>query len=246
MNVFKILVLVSLLFTQNLFAQKKEITVWNYYLAYPFVISKNEGLAFDFILLLNEHFQNEYSFKLDNIPRARLNKYLQEDQKGLVLFVNWKWMGRSSKHQFLWSAPILQDKNIIISKSSIKLEPQGIDGFKDLTFGAIRGRKYNDFAALIEAGYIKKYLLDNEEQVLQMIAKDRVDFTTQPYSIATYLIQNLQLQEELYISNKSLFSYSRHIMFTKNHHEVHEKLETFINNLPNNPQWKSILKKYHL
>ncbi|RTR33353.1 hypothetical protein [Shewanella atlantica] len=82
-------------------AEKQPITVWNYYLFPPFQTAPHSGLATDFVALLNQEFEGEFRFKLNSVPSARLNKYLKKEEQGVLLVVNWAWMGEGAKQKYL-------------------------------------------------------------------------------------------------------------------------------------------------
>lgn len=245
-NILLIFLFLSIFIPMQLLAHKEKIVVWNYYLASPFFISQKSGLAYDFVALLNEEFEDRYDFKLQHIPRARLNKYLSSNNQGLVLFVNWLWMGKDSKHNYLWSEKILDDKNIVISHINKRLNFEDIKAQNNLVFGAIRGRKYKPFDKFFKDNTLHRYDVTSEKQVLNMIVQNRVDITTQPFTIASSLSNSLNIRNKLFFSPESLFSFSRYIMITPKLDELKDPLNGFLKELDNNTTWQEILKKYNL
>lgn len=230
----------------SVFAQKKEIVVWNYYLSPPFFISKNNGLAYDFVSLLNKEFEDKYIFKLRNLPRIRLNRELSFEKEGIVLFVNWKWMGKNSKEEYLWTKKILDDKNIIISHIDKKISLEKNITLNNLVFGGIRGRKYKVLESFFITKQLKRYNVDSEEQVLNMIIKNRIDITTQPFSIATAISKKMNIKDKIYFSPIPLFTFSRYIMITPNLEYIKTPLDKFIQDLILDDNWQKILGKYEL
>ena len=224
----------------------QEITVWNYYNSVPFITSKKTGLAKDFVDLLNKHSKDKYQFKLSNIPRKRLNIYLQNNQQGIVLFVNPVWMGKDASTKYLWTQSFLKDQNEIISSSKNKIYYEEAHLLKDKTIVTIRGRKYKEFSSMLEKKQLKNIVIEKEEQSLLLISLNRADFTTQPRTIVMPLIKKLDLENEIFISPKPLFSFTRHIMITRPQYKLHEFLSNFTQNLENKKEWQEILKKYNL
>lgn len=246
-NILLITILfLSFFIPSHLFAYKEKIVVWNYYLAPPFFISQEQGLAYDFVSLLNEKFENEFIFKLQHIPRARLNKYLSSGDQGIVLFVNWLWMGKDSKDKYFWSDKILDDKNIIVSNINKQFMLENLDPSSSLVFGGIRGRKYRALDEYFRNNSLKRYDVNSEKQVLNMIVKNRVDITTQPFTIATSIANNMNIRDELFFSPKALFSFSRYIMISPKLEELKVPLNSFVKQINENSKWQEILKKYKL
>ena len=222
------------------------ITVWNYYLTPPFKTSKTEGLAFDFVNLMNKESVGRFHFQLRSVPRSRLNYYLEHNQQGVVLFVNWLWMGKYAKEKYLWSPEILKDRNEVISSIDNKISFEGPESLKGLIFGGIRGRRYKGLESFFSSNEIIRFDVNGEEQVLNMIVKNRVDVTSQPRTLANALIKSLGIEDKIFFSPKPLFHYSRHIMTTPVLVDVHAHLSDFAKNLDGHPEWSAILNKYEL
>lgn len=236
---------ILILFYVNLSAKQKHITVWNYYLSPPFMISHDQGLVYDFVDLLNSE-QNKYVFHLKSIPRAQLNKLLEQKKQGVVLFVNWTWMGKNAKEKYYWTSPILKDQNEVISSVNKKVIYLSPNSLKGLVFGAIRGRKYKGLEKYFKTGEITRYNVDNEKQVLSMILKNRVDVTSQPRTIVMSLSSKMDIEKQLYFSPTALFSFNRHLMVTKELDYIHEFLNNFTVSLSSSEKWQNILNRYNL
>lgn len=222
------------------------ITVWNYYLSPPFAINEHSGLAFDFVTQMNNRLGKQYHFKLVNLPRARLNQNLAQGQQGIVLFANWLWMGPDAKQKYLWSPAIARDHNVVISLRASGLEYTGPESLKGLKFGAVRGRKYYSLEALFESNELVPVYLNRERQALQMLLNGRIDVTSQPASLASYLIKEMEIGDLLTFSDKPLFSFNRHIMLTPKLDQLHADLMPAMSELGEDPVWESVLIQYGL
>ncbi|ABV36994.1 conserved hypothetical protein [Shewanella sediminis HAW-EB3] len=232
--------------TAQVRADSRVITLWNYYLSPPFQISGDEGLAFDFVNLLNDEFRGRFVFRLDSLPRARLNKYLAEQKQGLVLFVNWRWMGDGAEANYLWTPPLWQDRNEVISSIENKVVFDGPESLKGLTLVAVRGRKYKSLEPLFARSEITRFNVNREEQALALLLKSRGDLTIQPRSVVMFLLNELNLQNKIYLSPTPFFSFTRHIMLTPGLIELHPELSEFVLQLDTNVRWQNILQKYDL
>ena len=94
------------IFCSQVFAAEQVIPAWSYYKNPPFVTAEQQGLTYDFIELLNKYSQGKYHFDLGLLPRTRIDKHLANKDIGIVLFVNWLWMGDKQKTKYLWSPPL--------------------------------------------------------------------------------------------------------------------------------------------
>lgn len=240
-----LLLTLSLLLT----AQAKElpqIQVWNYYLTPPFLYEDGSGVADELVTELNRHFHDQFLFKLEHLPRTRLNKILDGTRQGIVLFVNWRWMGKDSKKNYLWTPSLLTDQNELISRIEDSFEYSDLIQLQDKTFLAISGRQYPIFASLIKQKNLIRFDLTREKQALALLVKGRGDLTTQPRSFALALIKQMGVEDQLYISPTPLFSYTRHLMLTPHLHQLFTPLSDFVTGLSNNPQWQQTIQKYQL
>lgn len=227
----------------------QKVRVWSYYLAPPFQASNGHqgiGVSKAFLALLNQYFSGRVTFYLEEVPRARLNRYLERDEQGLVLFVNPSWMERDADTRYLWTSAVLKDQNEIISSVRSKVEYTTPSSLTGLRFGTIRGRKYSQFSEVFQSGAVTRIMVDREDQALSMLNARRVDITTQPRTTALALIEKLGLQGKLYFSEQPLFKFTRHIMITKSLSHLHGDLEAFVQQLPTDPNWQKILDMYQV
>lgn len=248
-NVFllsKFSLLLALLLPSIAKADQNTITIWSYYQQPPFVTEKGEGLSYDFIDLLNKHAKKRYNFELMLMNRQRLNSLLKKNISGIVLFVNPLWMDDETQDKYLWSSPILQDRNEIISPINKRINYNGVKSLKGLTFGSVSGRIYHGLETSFSTNEVTRYELKNTELVLKMLAAERLDVTSQPRSVAKLLVKKLGIENQLYFSPKPLFQFDRHIMTTKILSTTHTFIEEFIVSLKNNYQWENILKQYNM
>lgn len=223
------------------------IQVWSYYESRPFKTDDSQsGLSKDFVAFLNEQANGQYLFKLDIIPRVRLNYYLKKQQPGVVLFVNWSWMGENAKQKYLWSHPILHDRNEIVSYHKDPIQFNGADSLKGLTFAAIRGRRYLGLDELMEQDIIHRRFVYNESSVLMLIASGRVKVTSMARTHLLPHIKKHQLQGKLFLSDKPLFKFTRHIMTTKELPRVHKFIQEVTQDIKGEVKWQAILEKYNL
>ena len=227
--------------------QHNIIQVWSYYESLPFKTDNAQsGLSKDFVGFLNSQAKGQYRFKLNIIPRKRLDYYLQEQHQGIVIFVNWSWMGKGAKDKYFWSHPILHDRNEIVSSSKNPVQYDGPNSLKGLSFAAIHGRHYLGLNELMAQGLIKRHDVYNENAVLMLIESGRAQVTSMAKTLLMPHIKKLHLQGKLFISDKALFEFTRHIMTPKSFPIVHEFVQDVTHNINNKPEWQAILEKYGL
>ena len=249
-NIGNCILLWTVLITQpyaQVLTEKIQVHVWSYYESLPFKTdSSGAGLSQDLVDLLNQQFSNSYDFQLETIPRIRLDYYLQQELPGIVIFVNWTWMGDNNKQKYLWSHELMKGRNEVVSSMKNPIQYQGPSSLKGLSFAAIRGRRYLGLDELMDADVIHRRFVNNEGSVLLLIASGRVQVTSMAKTLLMSHIQKHNLQGKLFVSNKPLFTYTRHIMVSKKLPEVYKAVQEFTLNIKHMPKWQAILKKYGL
>lgn len=224
------------------------VPVWTYYFSPPFITAYQRGLSYDFIDLLNQFAKGQYRFEIEPLPRTRINRNLEDKLPGIVLFVNWEWMQDSDKTKYLWSDPILSDRNEIISRRHgtppIKIEFNGAESLKGMVFGGLTGRQYKGLEKAFERGDIIRRNVRNEEQNLALLLRDRIDVTSSAATVIRYKIKVTGLQNLVYFSAQPHFSYTRHLLITPQLAKLEPLLNEFIISLDQNPSWQSIKSRY--
>lgn len=243
---FAVLTILGVVFAVNANAQKQVIPVWNYYLSPPFQIDQTTGFASDFVELLNEELGAYYQFELDSIPRKRLNKYLNQNRQGIVLFVNWSWMGNGAKQKYLWTSPVLQDSNEVISANDNKIYYEGPDSVKGLTLGTVRGHRFPELEGLLKANVVHRFDVTRQKQLFSLLLNHRFDFTIQPKSIAMVLVNETGIRDKVFFSPKPLRHFTRHIMLTADLYQLYKPLNELATHLHSNEKWLDILRRYNL
>lgn len=96
-----------------------------YYDLAPFVLDKKKqlGLVYDFGSYLNSFEHPDYVFEVLYLPRKRLNMKLQQGTSAAVMFVSPKWF---KDGDYVWSSPILNGQNDIISLKENPIEYSGV------------------------------------------------------------------------------------------------------------------------
>lgn len=234
----------------NLSSQATEslpvITVWNYYLSPPFLLDDDTGLASDFVNQMNNRLGKDYQFELVSLPRVRLNQQLADGKQGMVLFSHWLWLEEQPKNKYLWSPALIKDQNLIVSLRRKNFQYSGPESLRGLRFGAIRGRKYYSLETLLNNNELLPVYLNRERQALQMLLAERIDVTSQPASLVSYLIKEMAIEKDIALAEKPLFTINRHIMLTSKMKQLYKELLPQLIMLKQDPLWQASLKKYHL
>ncbi|WP_421903318.1 substrate-binding periplasmic protein [Maridesulfovibrio sp.] len=225
----------------------QKINVWCYYCDPPFAIGTNEGLKQDFVTLLNEEAKGEFSFELLSMSRKRLDLFLSEGKSGIILFVSPIWMKEQGKAKFVWSPPILHDRNEIVSRRDNPVDYLGPKSVYGLTMAGVFGHKYKGLDEAIAQGKITRKDAASMDLNLRTVVENRgKDFTTIPNSVLGYLLHKYNYEDRVYISPAPLTKYTRHILLNNPDPRLKKFIFDFTSTLENNKEWKKIKDKYKL
>ena len=237
---FKIITLSGLIFFSSS-SFSETINVLSYHIHPPFVTSDGQGLTYDLVEILNQQSENKYQFKVQKLPRKRLDLKIKVPGPWIVLWVNPAWFGDKLEKKYKW-INILKDKNAIISHMNKKVEYNSYESLEGMKFGGILGHKYLGIDDLVKAGKINRIDGVHERNNIDVLLKQRVDVILLPDTTIRYYFKRLNLSSKLYISKKPHQKYWRKFMISK----TREDLINFISkiSLDSNKKWSTSLKKY--
>ncbi|WP_320174317.1 transporter substrate-binding domain-containing protein [Maridesulfovibrio sp.] len=237
---------ISNIFPCFVFAGQK-VDVWCYYCEPPFTINTDQGLKKDFVDLLNEEAKENFSFELLSMSRKRLDLFLAEGRPGIVLFVSPIWMKEQDKAKFVWSPPILHDRNEIVSRKNNPVNYLGPKSVYGLTMAGVFGHKYKDLDEAVAQGKITRKDAASMDLNLRTVVENRGrDFTTIPNSVLGYLLHKYNYEDRVYISPAPLTKYTRHILLNTPDPLLKKFIFNFTSSLEDNKKWKRIKDKYKL
>lgn len=229
-------------------AGEVEVAAWSYYKFAPFVTGEKKGLMYDFVALLNEGAVGRYRFTAELLPRKRLDYRIAGGEQGIVLFVNGVWMGDPEQKRYLWTPPILSDRNEVISRMSgqkpVRVIFDGPASLGGMRLGGVLGRKYKGLEEAIARGDILREDARGADHNLKKLLFGRIDIMSAPGTMLHYLVREMALEDKIFFSPNPLFSHTRHLLVTKKLEEVHGFLDGIVAALPENARWQAIKEKY--
>lgn len=242
-----LLVLVLSLLPLPGFAQQS-VEVWTYHLSPPFQLGASQGLSQDFVDLLNHDPANagRFHFVLSELPRKRLDMRLGRGDPGVLLWATPRFFSAELTANAQWTPPLLHDQQSFVSLPDTAFEYERPQSLKGLTLGGVLGYRYEGIEKEIASGAVRRQDVHTDLQNLQKLLSGRIHTLLIAQSTLLYYCQNEKL-DDLYISEKPLYQFTRHLLITNNLGEaVREYLAGFLAALPANPHWQIILSQYGL
>lgn len=238
-----ILITVFLALFSCLNIASEQIPIWSYYESPPFGISEDKSDLTSFLAnYLSNQSEGKWSFVAKYLPRTRLNKYLDEKQKGTVIWANPIWFGDKKEQRYDWTNSVVLGRNEIVSlqKNAVPYqEPASLSGKR---FGGVRGHRYIGIDDLVKNGTInRKDSASFEKNFLKLLNK-RVDVILIPRGELFYLMKKNKAEDKIYIATSPHQTYQRKILVTKNLPKVRDFINTQLTTLAENNKWITLLK----
>ncbi|HLO93023.1 MAG TPA: hypothetical protein VK195_01795, partial [Burkholderiaceae bacterium] len=156
--------------------ERAVLPVLSYYDYPPFSTGPGQGLTQSLLALLQRRagpllppLQEEL------LPRRRVAALVgRSGWKGLVPWVSPAWFQDPDRHRFVWTEPLMQDEDLVISLKSRPVDYQGPASLKGITLGGVFGHVYPETEALVKAGELQRLDSFSQEASLRMLMMGRV------------------------------------------------------------------------
>lgn len=219
--------------------QKMRVNVYAYHLFPPLIIdlTNQEGLYFDLVSEFNRR-SDKYIFELVYVPRPRINKMLANDElDGVLLGANPKWFNDNEQTKFLWTSPVLEDTDNIVSSANTPFDYQGPDSLKGKSVGGIQGFYYFGIDELVKLGQIARYDARREVELLTLLQKGRVDTAIVSRVTFNYLAKKHGWESEFHIAQRPHDKFFRQILIPKYNQAYFEHINGLTEGLLENMDW---------
>jgi polar amino acid transport system substrate-binding protein len=221
------------------------VSIYTYHNHPPFVLEAGKGLSYELADYLNRKSKGNPTFKIEVVTRPQLDKLLAApDFNGVVAWIAPEWVKDKEKATYLWTPPVMEDANVILSSSANRLEYKDPSSLKGKNFGGIAGHKYGGIDDLVAAGAVKREDAEKERNNLRKLEAGRIDATLLPRSTANYLLAEMALGSKVYVAPTPQSSYSRLILVPKKSVEVQKLLANAVSEMPKDSGWQATLTKY--
>ncbi|CAM4151110.1 hypothetical protein BIW53_12480 [Pseudoalteromonas byunsanensis] len=228
---------------------KKTVTIYTYHLKAPYVVDVEyeQGLYFDLVLLLNQY-QTEHVFKMEYMPRKRLNRDIEQSTlDGLIVGVNPVWFRDTQQSKFAWSEPFMTDRDEFVSNINAPFEYTGQASLYGKTVGGVRGYHYFQVAPVVKIGKASQLETGSELQLLEMIVKQRLEIAVISKATMNYLLaKNKHWESAIHLSEQPHESYGRALLAPKEMSHIIALINKVFQKSEFKQALKQMLKHYHV
>lgn len=225
------------------------IPAYNTYNTPPFITTSG-GFAPDLIDYLNRKLHGQFVFKLQTLPRNRLNQVVMahpEKFGGVVLFANKVFMHDADGTRYLWSTAVLEDANLVVSNRARPVEYQGPQSLRGLRFGGVNGHLYEEIDELAKQQALSREDADDERLNLAKLSMRRIDVTLLPQSLYRYLQRHHSKSlDALYVAAQPHSVFVKQILISPSRPDIAKALQPVLSRMTSDAAWQAILVKYNL
>ncbi len=236
--------LVAMLPQKSTYAAGYEI--YSYHNVPPFITGKNEGLSYDLVRYLNNHGNNQFQFRLNIIPRKRLDNLLEANSDIIVPWVSPEWFGTNARSRFLWTEPVLSDSNIYFSRKDNPIDIKEVADLNNLMLGGVLGHRYSILDKEVLKGKFTRTNAPHERNLIKMLIGKRADIAIMAESSARYLVWEGKRSQEIYFSPYKHNAFLRRFLISGYQPQMHFFLEDMILKMNTDPEWIAIKSRYQL
>jgi polar amino acid transport system substrate-binding protein len=244
---FVALVMCVIFFSSGDANAAQRIEAWSFYATPPFQVEpvNESGLSSDLVAYLNKALAGKYDIHLVLLPRQRLNMMFERGDKAVILFVPSMLFGGVNGGTYLWSPPLFDDRQELVSRKQQSFEFEGPASLYGVRFGAMLGHTYPLLAADMDAGKIVADRNTSEMSLMTMLKIGHVDVITLPNSTLKYMMtSDPGLEKNLWISSNNLGQFSRHLMFQRGMEQERNDFTRVVRTMKSDPVWIATLNKY--
>ena len=224
-------------------------TLYTYHQKPPYYFKDAEdgstkGIYHDLVQYLNEN-QRDIAVRLEFKPRKRLENDLTKGQlKGAIVGVNPIWFKDKAKTRYLWTAPLMKDKDVIVVRRGQEfpyIHPRDLEGRR---LALPRGLYFWGVTERVKENKIKAFETDSDIQDLSMVAYGRADATILSILTAKYLF-NKEFKDEWFSMLETPHDkFERKLLFPKYYKYEYRKLNSLLKKILADEKWINELNKW--
>jgi polar amino acid transport system substrate-binding protein len=166
----------------------------------PLMLGDGHGVYPDLINYLNRQELEGYSFRLQYLPRKRLQVKLEEGSlNGVVIGMMPEWLDDRTQTRYLWTAPFAADRFALVSLTSRPINPHLRRAMSGASVGVTGGYVYPGLDDWFAASRLQRKVGVSDEVNIEKLLLGRVDCVIVAESMARYFMRTHKLKQRLRI-----------------------------------------------
>lgn len=216
----------------------------------PFVTAPGQGLTQDWAQWMSARLPpGAGPFRVHLLPRKRLD--LEMSRPGWIGLVPWvspSFFGDVSMQRYVWSAPVMEDGDLVLSLKKKPVQYQGTNSLKGLKLGGVAGHVYAEFEALIAADLMQREDAPTTQSNLQKLLRGRVDVVFLSRSGLPWWRQQIEsFDEQVYVAEQPRNNFQRRFLISPDMPQAWRDLVlSAARDMPQDADWQLALSRYGL
>lgn len=213
----------------------------------PLMLGDGRGVYPDLIGYLNRHKPGGLTFRLQFVPRKRLQVKVEEGSiEGVVIGMMPQWFNDAEQTKYLWTAPFAQDRFVLVTQAAGGVRPENPASLKGATVGLVLGYVYPGVDNWIRQRGMVRDFASSEETSLEKVIRGRTKSAVVAESMVRYYIKSHNLGEKLRINAipGTSGSTERRFLIPHSQREVYDKLAPAIRRMKDDPTWQELVSRY--
>jgi polar amino acid transport system substrate-binding protein len=218
----------------------------SYYDYPPFVTGPGLGLSHDLAQWLR---QRVGPVAMDVLPRRRVDALTASPGwSGIVPWVAPSWFPGSSRQARVWSEPLMDDEDLVLSRKAKPVAFDNIQSLQGLTLGGVFGHLYRDADPLVQRGVLRRLDSFTQEANLRMLMLGRVDAIFLSRSgLGWWRHRITDFDQQIEIAAQPRMRYQRHLMLSGQlPAALRQALLEAVPQLRASPEWREMLQRYEI
>ena len=139
----------------------------------------------------------------------------------------------------------MRDSDNLVSPAASPYDYSGPESLIGKEIGIVLGYQYPVIEQDLASGRIKRLDVETEEQIVMMVAHDRLKVGLIPETAARYFTRQPDIRTQVHISARPLYSFDRRVLMHGDAAWLKFLLQA-ANNAPHDPAWQGVLQRYGL
>lgn len=204
----------------------------------PLMLADGRGIYPDLVAHLNRKKPGGWTFRLQYMPRKRLQVKLEEGSlDGLVIGLMPEWLADSEQKKYLWTAPFATDRFALVSLASKPVNPEA-KGRAGRTIGITTGYVYPGLDDWFFRSGLQRSGGISDEKNIEKLLLGRVDCVLVSQSMARYFIRMHKLETTLRVYSMPGPGTERRFLVQRKQAAVYVHLAPAIRKLREDPEWR--------
>lgn len=211
----------------------------------PLMLADGRGMYPDLIDYLNRRKLGTLSFRLQYMPRKRLQVKLEDGSiDGMVIGMMPEWFDDVEQKKYLWSAAFATDRYALVSLAAKPVSPDAPASLVGASVGLTLGYAYPGIDAWLSGTRMVRSEGPSDEKNLEKLLLGRVDCVIVAESMARYFMRAHGMSARLHVATLASPPTERRMLAPRSHSAAFEKIAPVLGKLKDDPDWQRIVATY--